>query len=196
RTSGPRWMNSWENTDPKPTGCNPWALPEEVGRFLATPPGVSGPGVVAVSGGPDSVALLRALLPVCGAAPLVVAHLNHRFPGPGSAADEAFVAALQARLVADGAALTLRCERIDVAARARQEGDNLENVARRVRYGWLAQVARAAGAGWVATGHTADDQAETVLHRLLRGSGLKGLGGIPARRGLAPGVEGVRPPPR
>jgi tRNA(Ile)-lysidine synthase len=186
-------MNSLENTDPKPTGCSPWALPEEVARFLATLPAASGPGVVAVSGGPDSVALLRALLAVRGAAPLAVAHLNHQLRGPDSDADEAFVAALHARLVAEGAALTFHCERIDVAARARQEGDNLENVARRVRYGWLAEVARAAGARWVATGHTADDQAETVLHRLLRGTGLKGLAGIPARRELTPGVEVVRP---
>jgi tRNA(Ile)-lysidine synthase len=186
-------MNSWENTDPKPTGGHPWALPEEVARFLATLPAACGPGVVAVSGGPDSVALLRALLAVRGDAPLVVAHLNHQLRGPDSDADEAFVAALHARLVADGAALTVRSERIDVAARARQEGDNLENVARRVRYGWLSEVARAAGAGWVATGHTADDQAETVLHRLLRGTGLKGLAGIPARRELTPGVEVVRP---
>jgi tRNA(Ile)-lysidine synthase len=163
-----------------------------VTRFLATLP-ASGPGVVAVSGGPDSVALLRALVAVCGDAPLVVAHLNHQLRGGDSDADEAFVAALYARLVSTGARLTLRCERVDVAARARQEGDNLESVGRRLRYGWLAEVARAAGAAWVATGHTADDQAETVLHRLLRGTGLRGLGGIPARRMLAPGIEVVRP---
>jgi tRNA(Ile)-lysidine synthase len=164
-----------------------------VTRFLATPPGAPGPGVVAVSGGPDSVALLCALLGVRGDAPLVVAHLNHQLRGGDSDADEAFVAALHARLVSAGANLTLRCERVDVAARARQEGENLESVGRRLRYGWLAEVARAAGAAWVATGHTADDQAETVLHRLLRGTGLKGLGGIPARRELSPGVAVIRP---
>jgi tRNA(Ile)-lysidine synthase len=168
-------------------------LVDRVARFLATLPTPAGPEVVAVSGGPDSVALLRALLTARGAAPLVLAHLNHQLRGSDSDADEAFVAALHARLAAGGASLTLRCERIDVAARARDEGGNLEDVARRVRYGWLAEVARAAGASWVATGHTADDQAETVLHRLLRGTGLKGLGGIPARRELAPGIEVVRP---
>jgi tRNA(Ile)-lysidine synthase len=57
----------------------------------------------------------------------------------------------------------------------------------------LADVARASGARWVATGHTADDQAETVLHRLLRGTGVKGLGGIPPRRSLVPGIEVIRP---
>jgi tRNA(Ile)-lysidine synthase len=168
-------------------------LLDHVARFLATLPAASGPGVVAVSGGPDSVALLRALLVVRGDAPVVVAHLNHQLRGPDSDADEAFVSALHARLVAEGASLTLRSERIDVAARARREGDNLENLARRVRYGWLAAVARSAGADWVATGHTADDQAETVLHRLLRGTGLKGLAGISTRRELTSGVAVVRP---
>jgi tRNA(Ile)-lysidine synthase len=166
-------------------------LLDQVNRLLAGLP--PGPGVVAVSGGPDSVALLRALHTVLGPAPLVVAHLNHQLRGSESDADEAFVAALHAHLAEAGAALTFRCERIDVAARAREERGNLEDVARRVRYGWLAEVARVAGARWVATGHTADDQAETVLHRLLRGTGLKGLGGIPVRRELAPNIEVVRP---
>jgi tRNA(Ile)-lysidine synthase len=76
---------------------------------------------------------------------------------------------------------------------ARQEGGNLEAVARRVRYDWLTRVAQETGSAWVATGHTADDQAETVLHRLLRGAGLRGLRGIAVRRELAPGVELVRP---
>jgi tRNA(Ile)-lysidine synthase len=62
-----------------------------------------------------------------------------------------------------------------------------------VRYRWLADVAREGGARWVATGHTADDQAETVLHRLLRGTGLQGLRGIASRRQLEPGGGVVRP---
>ena len=66
-------------------------------------------------------------------------------------------------------------------------------MARRLRYDWLTRVAGEAGAGWVATGHTANDQAETVLHRLLRGAGLRGLRGIAARRPLAAGVGLVRP---
>jgi tRNA(Ile)-lysidine synthase len=146
--------------------------------------------VVAVSGGPDSVALLRALIDL-GGTPLCVAHLNHRLRGPESDADEEFVRDLYARLVGAAAGLSLRCERIEVAARAGR--DNLEGAARRVRYEWLAGVAREAGLGRVATGHTADDQAETVLHRLLRGAGLKGLRGIAARRELGSGVEVVRP---
>jgi tRNA(Ile)-lysidine synthase len=155
--------------------------------------GRPGPVVVAVSGGPDSVALLRALLGV-GAGPLTIAHLNHQMRGSESDTDEAFVRDFHAGLVAAGhTTLGFCCERIDVPARARADRDNLENAARRARYDWLLQVAQERGAQWVATGHTADDQAETVLHRLLRGTGIKGLAGISARRPLGPGLEVIRP---
>ena len=156
-------------------------------------------GVVAVSGGPDSVALLHALVTLRGdrpAGPLVIAHFNHQLRGPESDADEAFVRALQARLVAQGAPdLRLQCARGDVLAEAGERGVNLEAFARLVRYEFLRQVAVDAGLAWVATGHTADDQAETVLHHLLRGSGLKGLRGIAARRPawVSASTEVVRP---
>jgi tRNA(Ile)-lysidine synthase len=153
-------------------------------------------GVVAVSGGADSVALLRALAALRGtepAVPLVVAHLNHQLRGAESDGDEAFVRSLCERLDEGTGRLAWRGERREVAALARAEGGNLEAVARRVRYEWLAQVAEETGSAWVATGHTADDQAETVLHRLLRGTGLQGLRGIAVRRALRPGVELVRP---
>lgn len=142
--------------------------------------GVAGPGVVAVSGGADSVALLHAL---ADDGP-VVAHLNHCLRGSESEADAAFVSALYP-------SLSHHVEAIDVATLA--AGDNLEAVARRVRYDFLARVARDAGATWVATGHTLDDQAETVLHRMLRGTGLRGLRGIAAARELVPGILLVRP---
>jgi tRNA(Ile)-lysidine synthase len=149
------------------------------------------PGVVAVSGGPDSVALLRLLLEprqagLVGA--LTVAHLNHRLRGADSDTDEDFVQRL-----AREHSLPFRCQRINVAKLAEERGDNLENTARQVRYDWLTEIARGSGASWLATGHTADDQAETVLHRLLRGTGLQGLGGIPPRRELAPGITLIRP---
>jgi tRNA(Ile)-lysidine synthase len=155
------------------------------------PPGL----VVALSGGPDSVALVRALVAVRPdpGVSLVLAHLNHLLRGADSDADEAFVADLHASLAGTAVNVHLQTHRLDVAALARQEGDNLEAVARRRRYSWLAEVARAHGLHHVATGHTADDQAETVLHRLLRGTGLEGLRGIAARRPLEPGVEVVRP---
>jgi tRNA(Ile)-lysidine synthase len=153
--------------------------------------------VVAVSGGPDSVALLRAL--AAWRFPerpgrLVVAHLNHQLRGEESNLDAAFVEDLCRALQCDDSpALVCRVERIDVAARAKAEKANVEGLARRLRYDWLAEVARQEGLGVVATGHTADDQAETVLHRLLRGTGLKGLRGIAERRELAPGVTLIRP---
>ncbi|HEV3204715.1 MAG TPA: tRNA lysidine(34) synthetase TilS [Gemmataceae bacterium] len=151
---------------------------------------------MAVSGGPDSVALARALVnqerEIVGK--LVIAHLNHQLRGPESDMDEAFVGAMFASFRTPyPRELQLRCERMDVASLAKREGGNLENVGRRLRYDWLAQVAVQEGLSLVATGHSADDQAETILHRLLRGTGLKGLRGIAGRRHLASGVVLMRP---
>ena len=176
---------------------NPSAtLLDTLSRFLQGT-GVGGGGmVVAVSGGPDSVALVRGLLalPTTAGQRLVLAHLNHLLRGRDSDADEAFVHGLYETLRSQGHdKLTLHTGRSEVAAQARAEHGNLESVARRVRYAWLAEVARKEGVPSVATGHTADDQAETVLHRLLRGTGPKGMRGIAARRALVPGVELVRP---
>jgi tRNA(Ile)-lysidine synthase len=160
-------------------------------------PEVSAGVVVAVSGGADSVALLRALddaRNLRSPLPLVVAHLNHQLRGTESDADEEFVAGLVAQLVAEGRpSLSLCRTRLDVAGLARAEGANLEAVARRERYRWLVDTARAHGIRWIATGHTANDQAETVLHRLLRGAGLRGLRGIALQRELEPGLFVVRP---
>jgi tRNA(Ile)-lysidine synthase len=168
-------------------------LPSKVEQFLGCVEIGRLPLVVAVSGGPDSVALLHAL--ASGQLPnLIIAHLNHQLRGQDSADDERFVHDLHAALQTRGTArLELRCQQIDVGAQALLEGDNLESVARRIRYGWLAKVAREVHAPFVATGHTADDQAETVLHRLVRGTGLRGLRGIAARRTLVPGIELIRP---
>ncbi len=153
--------------------------------------------VVAVSGGADSVTLVRALdaardphAPL----PLVLAHLNHQLRGSDSDADEAFVIALHAQLIEAGRPNLMLCHtRRNIAAQARAEGGNLEALARRERYRWLAEVAREHGMKYIATGHTANDQAETVLHRLLRGTGLRGLRGIAAHRPLEPGLTLIRP---
>ncbi|MFQ3652238.1 MAG: tRNA lysidine(34) synthetase TilS [Gemmataceae bacterium] len=139
--------------------------------------------LLAVSGGPDSVALLRALAPL---GEVQVAHLNHRLRGADSDADEAFV-----RNLCETWTIPCHTHALDIAALA--EGDNLEAVARRERYAWLAALAQALQLPMVATGHTASDQAETVLHRLLRGTGLEGLRGIATARPLAEGVTLVRP---
>jgi tRNA(Ile)-lysidine synthase len=123
---------------------------------------------------------------------LTLAHLNHQIRGTESDADERFVRDLHTLLVAAGAShLRLACASIDVPQAA--EGENLEAMARTLRYEWLTKVARASAASWIATGHTADDQAETVLHRLLRGTGIRGLAAIPRRRELGPGIVLLRP---
>jgi tRNA(Ile)-lysidine synthase len=120
--------------------------------------------------------------------------LNHQLRGAASDKDELAVSQLYASLVASGAPrLRLCCHRMDVAAAARGQKQNLEAVARRLRYAWLADVALQEGVAVVATAHTANDQAETVLHRLLRGTGIGGLRGVAFRRRLASGVEVVRP---
>ncbi len=145
--------------------------------------------LVAFSGGPDSLALLHALHMVCRSEmPVLAAHLNHRLRSQESDGDQAFVEEFCRRH-----AMELHVEAQDVRRVAEETGANLEATARRLRYEWLAQVARKTGAGWTATGHTADDQAETLLHHLIRGTGLRGLRGIAPRRPLAPGIDLIRP---
>jgi tRNA(Ile)-lysidine synthase len=164
----------------------------DIAAFFAAEGLAGTAGVVAVSGGPDSVALAHALVALRragGLGRLVLAHVNHRLRGADSDADERFVADLPAQW--QPPRVPCRVRRFDTAVEAR--GQNLEAFARQQRYAWLAQLAREEGAAWVAAGHTADDQAETVLFRLLRGSGLDGLGGMAARRPLEPGVELIRP---
>jgi len=170
------------------------SLLEHVEAFGRRHDMIGRPGVVAVSGGPDSVALAHVAATLWTQerlAPIVIAHLNHQLRGIESDADEAFVQDLPRAW--NLPALACRTHRIDVARLAKETGDNLENAARQARYGWLTEVARETGAAWVATGHTADDQAETLVHRLLRGSGAQGLSGMAERRPLAPGIDLVRP---
>ena len=154
-------------------------------------------GVVAVSGGPDSVALAHALFrlrqqDILGK--LVIAHVNHQLRGAESDADQAFVAGLLGQWWSqEPALLHFRTQSFDTGTVAELCGENVEALAREERYEWLAQVAREEDADWVAVGHTADDQAETVLFRLLRGSGLDGLRGMSPRRPLSGVVELLRP---
>jgi tRNA(Ile)-lysidine synthase len=145
--------------------------------------------LVAVSGGADSIALLRGLAALRRPGPgrLIVAHLNHALR-PESAEDERFVVELSRDL-------SLNCEvgRANVAERAAEIGDGVEAAARHARYEFLQATAERLGARYVATAHTADDQAETILHRVLRGTGLAGLAGIPRSRPLGPAVTLLRP---
>ena len=141
--------------------------------------------VVAVSGGADSVGLLRVVAGFAEGLELrpSVAHLDHGARGEASAADARFVAELAENLGLP----------FDLGAWRPSRSSHFEADARRARYEWLAEIARARGASAVAVGHTRDDQAETILHRILRGTGPRGLSGIPARRRLTEGVTLVRP---
>ena len=143
--------------------------------------------VVAVSGGPDSLALLHALVAVRDRLNLRLhgAHLDHGLRGAASASDAEFAGRTFRRL---GVPCTV--ERADVGAFRTAHRVSLEVAAREVRYAFLARVASGQRAEAVVLGHTADDQVETVLMHLVRGSGLTGLRGMEAvsRREIA-GVE-------
>ncbi|HVX60523.1 MAG TPA: tRNA lysidine(34) synthetase TilS [Pirellulales bacterium] len=145
--------------------------------------------LVAVSGGADSVALLRAMAAIRlpGPGRLIAAHFNHQLR-VSAEDDEAFVRDLCREL-------GLSCEvgRADVARQATRQGDGVEAAARRARYQFLQATAERLGARYLVTAHTADDQAETILHRILRGTGLAGLAGIPRSRPLGPAVSLLRP---
>jgi tRNA(Ile)-lysidine synthase len=130
---------------------------------------------VAVSGGADSVALLRLLLELRDSLGirLMVLHFNHQLRGADAAADQNFVEELAA---AHGVPCEVRAK--DVRAVARREGWNLEDAARRLRYQFFDEVVAQGRVAHAAVAHTADDQAETVLAHLVRGTGLAGLAGI------------------
>jgi len=144
--------------------------------------------IVAVSGGADSVALLLGVdelvrstkLPI----KIVVAHLNHKLRGRSGNADARFVSFLSGKL---GYPSVIKA--VDVGARASAAKDNLEQAARGARYEFLRQTAELHRAPIVLTAHTLDDQVETVLLNLLRGSGAAGLSGIEPVRSIHTGTE-------
>lgn len=139
--------------------------------------------VMGVSGGPDSMALLHLLLDLNRKMEwklrLQVAHLNHRLRGTEAEKDAAFV-----RAAADSLGLPCTIDTRDITALAEQESVGVEEIGRRERYAFFERVCLQAGSKIVALGHHADDNAETILHRILRGTGLRGLGGIPRSRPL------------
>jgi len=143
-------------------------LIESVARFLAA--NAIDRLVAAVSGGPDSTALLVALAEL--RADVVAAHVNHHLRGDESDGDERFVRDLCARL---GVELRVADGTLDPAS-IRRHG--VEAAAREVRHARLHEIREAAGMRWIATAHQLDDQAETILMRLMTGSGLAGLRGI------------------
>ena len=150
--------------------------------------------VMGVSGGADSMCLLCALVTL-NEQPhfhldLHIAHLNHCLRGDDADADAAFVQA-----AADGYGLPCTIESVDVADVAERTRVSVEEAARNERYRFFERVCRRVGAGYVALGHQADDHVETILQRILRGTGLRGLAGIPLSRPLHSGspIRVVRP---
>jgi len=141
------------------------ALCEE---YALLPPGAA--VVCALSGGADSVCLLH-WLAQRGDLDLRAAHFNHQLRGEEAHRDEAFVRDLCARW-----SIPLTVGRGDVAAYAKEKGLSTEEAGRALRYAFLRETA---GQALIATAHNSDDNAETVLLNLIRGTGLKGLGGIP-----------------
>ena len=136
--------------------------------------------LVGVSGGSDSIALARALLELARSGEFSVvglAHFNHRLRQTAGR-DEQFCRGVAARL-----GVSIVVEGADVAAHAASEGLSIENAARRLRYAFLERTAAALSATRIAVGHTMDDQAETVLLKLMRGAGPAGLGGVYPRKG-------------
>jgi len=145
---------------------------------------------VAVSGGADSVGLLLLFLELREKLGIVlsVAHLNHKLRRKASDADERFVAKLAAKH-----GLVFHAENVDVAARAKRKKANLEDAGRRARYDFFSRLVADGKVDLVAVAHTADDQAETVLAHILRGTGLAGLGGIhPRTESVVRPLLGVR----
>jgi tRNA(Ile)-lysidine synthase len=137
--------------------------------------------LVGLSGGADSVALLLVLreLEQTGALTIAgAAHLNHQLRGAEADGDEAFCAALAGTL-----GLPFRAERTDVAALARAQKRSIEDAARSARYRFFERAADEWSADVIAVAHTREDQAETFLLRLLRGSGTRGLAAIQPRAG-------------
>jgi tRNA(Ile)-lysidine synthase len=141
--------------------------------------------VIGVSGGPDSVLLLHAMRLLSEQHGLCwqlhVGHLNHGLRGDDADADARFVEDLARQL-----ALPVHIERADVPSEVKTHGGSIEEVARQHRYEFLERVALKTDAAGVAVGHHADDDAETILHRICRGTGIRGLAGMRDQRAIRP----------
>ena len=150
--------------------------------------------VVGVSGGPDSVALLNILHSINSAKNLqfrfYVAHLNHQLRGKSSEEDAQFAENLSKEL-----SLPFILKNVNIQEIANQTNRSIEETARIERYKFFTESSQKYNASTVAIGHTADDNAETLLHRIIRGTGISGLEGIPIKRPLTTDstIQIVRP---
>lgn len=155
--------------------------------------------LIGVSGGSDSVALTRIIQSLVTQPNHVsIAHFNHQLRGKNSDADEEFTERL-----ATECGFRFFCERSNSALiqtekqqsnwTASNQGEGLESLARRDRYEFFCRIAKQIGARYLALAHTRDDQVETILHRIFRGAGWRGLQGIPSSRELETGITLIRP---
>ena len=147
--------------------------------------------LLAVSGGRDSMALLHGMTRLCGVLKIpqiVVAHLDHGLRGAAGWQDAELVRSICKSLDVPAVVAECGAGQLERASRG-----SLEEAARIARYEFLQTSAREHGMQLIVTAHHAADQAETVLHNILRGTGLRGLRGIPERRRLNDTVELIRP---
>lgn len=150
--------------------------------------------LLGVSGGPDSVALLSLIFdanrvnPACS--DIFIAHLNHLIRDKESEEDEQFVNNLAKKFK-----LSIVSERRDIKEIARESKMSLEEAAREERYKFFESAAKKVGANVIVVGHNADDNAETILHRIIRGTGIAGVSGMRPKRKLTPfsAADLVRP---
>jgi len=177
----------------RPTDRQTREIGRRISRSLVTHvgPGFGRPLLAAVSGGADSSAMLLALADTQSRHGWRVraAHIDHAIQSESVRA-EFLEAAGQVAAIADA---PLDAVQADAISEAATSSDGLEAAARRVRYQTLVRLAQERGAPVIAVAHTRDDQAETVLIHMLRGSGLDGLSGMPATRELSDGVRLARP---
>ncbi|HTJ30147.1 MAG TPA: tRNA lysidine(34) synthetase TilS, partial [Acidobacteriaceae bacterium] len=168
-------------------------LPQQLDTTFL-PPGMR--LAVGLSGGADSVALLRALADRASAAGWVLhaAHLHHGLRGAEADDDRSFCASL-----AESLAIPFHTHQVDTSAEAAASGEGIEEAARRLRYGWFRRLMGEGTVDAIVTAHTRDDQAETVLGKLLRGAWTEGISGIhpivqfPEGRIIRPALSITRP---
>jgi len=170
------------------------ALEKKTAEFMAERAafGPAGKILLAVSGGADSTALLYVMSALKKEGvingELMCAHINHQLRAEESDEDEKFVVAQAKRLK-----VMVTTRRVDVRGFAQEKKLSIETAARQLRLASLAEIARTNNCRWIATGHQKNDNAETILQRLARGTGFRGLGGIWPVRAVGEGISFVRP---
>lgn len=146
--------------------------------------------MVCVSGGKDSVVLLDALWYISGMIPMkiIIAHCNHNLRGEESEQDEQFV-----RFLGKKYSVPIYCTSVNVSAYSKKYKQSIELAARTLRYKFFERIAKEQSIPYILTAHTKDDTVETMLFNLIRGTGIKGITGIPKKRELDQNITVYRP---